>query len=246
MNHVRVIFLALSLLLICKDALGQVVISQVYGGGGNVGSILRNDFIELFNRGNAAVSLAGWSVQYASASGTSWDRTLLSGSISPGQYYLVQEAQGSAGFSSPPSPDAVGGINLSAMSAKIALVSNSNVLSGSSLSGSQIVDFVGYGSANFSEGRPAGELSNTIAAIRRSAGCTDTNNNQADFSIGSPNPRNGRFPVNVCGGGSVPSVPAAPQISEAGVTNGASFLSGPVAPGEIVVISGRVSVLLPQ
>ena len=39
--------------------------------------------------------------------------------------------------------------------------------------------------------------------------------------------------MNPCGGG-LPS----PQISAEGVTNGASFLPGPVAPGEIVVISG--------
>ena len=51
-----------------------IVISQVYGGGGNSGATLRNDFIELFNRGNTAITVTGWSVQYASASGSSWDR----------------------------------------------------------------------------------------------------------------------------------------------------------------------------
>ena len=74
-----------------------IVISQIYGGGGNSGATLRHDFVELFNRGNAAVTIDGWSIQYASASGTSWDRTLLSGTIQPGQYYLVMEAQGSGG-----------------------------------------------------------------------------------------------------------------------------------------------------
>jgi hypothetical protein len=37
-----------------------VVISQVYGGGGNAGATLRNDFIELYNRGAVPVSLNGW------------------------------------------------------------------------------------------------------------------------------------------------------------------------------------------
>jgi uncharacterized protein (TIGR03437 family) len=137
----------------------------------------------------------------------------------------------------PPSDATGGGINLSAISGKLALVSNSNVLSGGSPAGVQVVDFVGYGSANFSESRPTGALINTTAAIRRSNGCTDTGNNQDDFSIGSPNPRNSRSPLNVCAGGGG-GILAGPQISEAGVTNGASFLSGPVAPGEIVVISG--------
>ncbi len=43
----------------------SVVISQVYGGGGNAGAPLKNDFIELYNRGTTAVDLGGWSVQYA-------------------------------------------------------------------------------------------------------------------------------------------------------------------------------------
>ena len=49
---------------------GSVVISEVYGGGGNAGATYTNDFIELYNRTANAISLAGWSVQYASATGT--------------------------------------------------------------------------------------------------------------------------------------------------------------------------------
>jgi uncharacterized protein len=163
-----------------------VVISQVYGGGGNSGATLRIDFIELFNRGGSPVTITNWSVQYASASGTSWDRTLLSGVIQPGQYYLIQEAQGSGGSASLPSSDASGSINLRATDGKLALVNNSTVLSGTAPSGSSIIDFLGYGSANAAEGSSAGALSNTTAAVRRSAGCTETNNNRADFSVGSP------------------------------------------------------------
>ena len=33
--------------------------------------------VELFNRGAASVNLSGWSVQYASASGSSWQATPL-------------------------------------------------------------------------------------------------------------------------------------------------------------------------
>src|SRR5437660_8465415 len=40
-----------------------IVISQVYGGGGNSGATLKNDFIELYNRGTTAVNASGWSVQ---------------------------------------------------------------------------------------------------------------------------------------------------------------------------------------
>ena len=51
-----------------------------------------------------------------------------------------------------------------------------------------MVDFVGYGNANASEGGPAPALTNTTAAIRQAGGCADTNNNRADFSVGSPAP----------------------------------------------------------
>src|SRR6266850_126259 len=51
----------------------SIVISQVYGGGGNSGAVFKNDFIEIFNRGSAAVDITGWSVQQASATGTTWN-----------------------------------------------------------------------------------------------------------------------------------------------------------------------------
>src|SRR5919199_2572166 len=81
-----------------------IVVSQVYGGGGNAGATYKNDFIELYNRSAAPVSVTGWSVQYAASTGTTWQRTALSGSIAAGGYYLVQEAAGARGATSPPPP----------------------------------------------------------------------------------------------------------------------------------------------
>ena len=52
------------------DISSPVVISEVYGGGGNSGAPFTNDFIELYNKGTAAVDLSSWSVQYASATGS--------------------------------------------------------------------------------------------------------------------------------------------------------------------------------
>ena len=52
-----------------------IVISQVYGGGGNAGATYKNDFVELFNRGAAPVNVTGWSVQYAASAGTTWQVT---------------------------------------------------------------------------------------------------------------------------------------------------------------------------
>jgi Lamin Tail Domain len=94
-------FYTLSLLLaLGLSANAQVVISQVYGGGGNAGATYTNDFIELFNRGTVAQNLAGWSVQYTSATGPSgattpnWITTVLpSFNLQPGQYFLIHLLQ---------------------------------------------------------------------------------------------------------------------------------------------------------
>ena len=82
----------------------DIVISQVYGGGGNSGATFKNDFIELYNRGSVAVNVTGWTVQYASSTGSSWQKTTLAGTIEPGKYFLVQEAQGAGGTVDLPTP----------------------------------------------------------------------------------------------------------------------------------------------
>src|SRR5580698_8513280 len=107
-----------------------VVISQVYGGGGNAGSTFKNDFIELFNAGTSPVSLTGWSVQYASAAGTTWQVTALNGTLAPGQYFLVQESQGAGGTTPLPAPNATGNIAMSATAGKVALSSATTALTG--------------------------------------------------------------------------------------------------------------------
>src|SRR4051812_8305317 len=66
----------------------DIVISQIYGGGGNSGATLTNDFVELFNRGSTDVDLTGWTVQYASSTGSSWQRTNLAGTLAAGHHYL--------------------------------------------------------------------------------------------------------------------------------------------------------------
>src|SRR5438132_2778636 len=108
--------------LAASGSVSSVVISQIDGGGGNSGAQYRNDFIELLNNGQTTVSLAGWSVQYASAAGTTWQATALNGSIAPGHYILVQEAAGAGGTTPLPTPDFTGSINMSATAGKVALV----------------------------------------------------------------------------------------------------------------------------
>ncbi|MBA3246377.1 MAG: lamin tail domain-containing protein, partial [Actinobacteria bacterium] len=219
-------------------AAGDVVISQVYGGGGNSGATLKNDYIELYNRGTTTVDISTWSVQYASSTGSSWARTNLSGSLAPGKYYLVQEAAGTGGTTSLPTPDATGSIAMSATTGKVALVMTQTALTCGSAPGNcfpnaAISDFVGYGTAatNFEGAGPTATLSNTTAALRNGGGTIDTDNNAADFTAGTPNPRNS-------GGTPPPPPPPTPEL-EIGQIQGASHTSP--YEGQMVSTTGTVT-----
>jgi hypothetical protein len=184
----------------------NIVISQIYGGGGNAGATYKNDFIELYNLGSSTVSLNGWSVQYASATGTTWQVTNLTNvSLAPGQYYLVQEAAGAGGTVNLPAPDATGGINMSGTTGKVALVSSTTALTGACPTGGSIVDFIGFGTANCFEGAVAPAPSNTTADIRALAGCRETDANNTDFATGAPTPRNTASAFHYCTGPTNPS-----------------------------------------
>ena len=212
---------------------GGIVISQVYGGGGNSGATYTHDFVELFNAGTTVVDISGWSVQYASSSGTSWQVTNLSGTLQPGQYYLIQQAAGAGGTTPLPTPDATGSIAMAASNGKVALVNNSNALSGSCPTDG-VVDFVGFGSANCFEGSGATPtLSNTTAALRVDDGCQDTDDNAADFMTGAPAPRNTASPLNVCEATDPPDPPATTLFAlwdfDDGTTNATIDLAGGAA-----------------
>ena len=194
----------------------DIVISQVYGGGGNTGAQYHNDFIELFNRGASSVAVSGWTVQYASAGGSTWSKTNLSGSIPAGRYYLVQEAAGAGGGAPLPTPDATGTIAMSATSAKVALVTSTTALTCSTgcATAPGVKDFVGYGSSASSyETAPTGNLSNTTAALRNNGGATDTDNNSADFTVTAPNPRNSSFGGGGGGGTRIHDIQGTSHIS---------------------------------
>jgi len=90
-------------------------------------------------------------------------------------------------------------LNLSAASGKLALVSNTTQLEGSCpIAGGFVVDFVGYGSADCSEGSAAATLSNTTALHRAADGCSDTDQNSADFATAPPSPVNGGASAVAC------------------------------------------------
>ncbi len=204
------LFTSMLFLFIGFTSNAQVVISQVYGGGGNTGAQYTNDFVELFNRGTASVDISGWSVQYASATGPSatpfaWAvNSIPAGtSIAAGKYYLIKLAAGTTASSALPTPDldvTTSPINMSGTAGKVALVNSATALTGTTLTVGTYVDMVGFGpTASYYEGTAAvAILSNTTAAIRLNGGCTDNNANNTDFTVGAPAPRNSATAASIC------------------------------------------------
>jgi hypothetical protein len=217
-------FFTLSFFVTSAAVFGQVRISQIYGGGGNatpVAATYNQDFVELFNAGSLAVTIGGWSVQYASAGGSTWAVAAIpAGSIiQPGGYYLV--AMGNAGatgaaLSTTATPDPIGTntINLSGTSGKVALVNNTTALSGATTacSGATVIDVIGYGAGSCFETAvfPTTGITNALSAKRANNGCTDVNNNSTDFSLGAVLPRNSASPVSLC---TSPTITAASNIA---------------------------------
>ena len=168
-----------------------IVVNEVYGGGGNSGATYTNDFIELRNRGTAAVSLDGWSVQYHSGSATgAWQVTPLSGSIAPGAIYLVAEATGTGGTQPLPPPQATGTIAMSAHGrARSPLVNGTTALTCQRLGGlperRRSTSSATAPRSSARRPRRAG-ASNTASVQRKDA--ADTDNNAADFAAAAPTP----------------------------------------------------------
>ncbi|WP_292878607.1 ExeM/NucH family extracellular endonuclease [Microbacterium sp.] len=204
-----------------------VVINEVYGGGGNSGAVLKNDFVELVNVSDATADLSGWSLQYASSAGAFTNVQPLSGTIAPGSSFLVQEAAGSGGSEALPAPDLAPSpaLALSATGGKLALVHSTTALSGATGnagSAPSVVDFVGWGpsASDFAGSAPAPATTNTTS-VSRSATHANTGDNAADFTAGAPTPKGSGAtgPVD-------PGDPAAVSIAQIQGTGAASPLAG--------------------
>ena len=212
-----------------------LVISEVYGGGGNSGATYTNDFIELYNPTSAPISVDGMSVQYRSSGSiaAATGVTALSGSVPAGGHYLVQEAAGAGGTTALPTPDASGSVAMSGSAFTVWLASGTTALApaadGTAVRDG-IVDLVGVNSNTFETAKAAG-LSNTTSSSRIAA---DADNNAAEFVAGAPDPQSS--------GGTTepPAEPTEATIAEVQGTGDTSPLVG-----ETVVTEGVVTAAYP-
>ncbi len=195
------LFLAPWLLLTHADrtlaapAVSAVRISQVYGGGGAPGAQHTHDYVVLYNNGGSPVDLSNWSLQ--TGIGVSWQLTMLGGTLQPYSYLLVQFASSGSFGAALPMPDVISTVNLGTFSGKVALVDHQTLLTACPTT-AQVVDLVGYGSADCFETVAAAGLTNSLAAHRKGDGCIDSDNNNVDMASASPSPRNSSSPQHGC------------------------------------------------
>ncbi|WP_091669482.1 endonuclease/exonuclease/phosphatase family protein [Amycolatopsis marina] len=207
------------------------LIAEVYGGGGNSGAELTNDFVELATVGSAAASLDGFTVQYLPASPSAssrWQATALTGAIEPDARYLVAQGRGAGGTVELPTPDAAGSIAMSASAGTVALVASTEPLTcrtaADCAADARIVDLVGYGGAVVRENSPAPGTNNTTSVARPEL--TDTDSNAADFTAGAPSPTNTAGETPDDGGDPDPEPPTAARIHDIQGTTRISPLAG--------------------
>lgn len=174
-----------------------IVISQVYVAGGATNAFYNRDYIELYNQGTGAVNLNSWSIQYASAGGTSWQRVNLNGILSGKRYYLIEGGGGAVGQSLP-TPDISIGVSFSNTSGKIALKSDTVTLATDkpyTTNAANLIDFVGYAPStslvsDYKGSGPISNMSATRSAFRKLNGSYNVNDNKKDYILGIPSPRN--------------------------------------------------------
>lgn len=195
------VFTFIGLVSIAAFSNAQIVINEIYTGGGLLGAAITNDFIELKNIGSSTASLTGATIQYASATGAFTQYNNLPNiTLGPGQTYLIQQgSDGLGGIINLLNPNlivtvllnldgSVGvgvGVGLALTSGKVALATNNTQVTGPTAS--NVLDFVGYGLVNQYEGTGSAPSPTILNSITRTSG--DTNNNNVDFTITLPTPQ---------------------------------------------------------
>jgi len=211
------------------EASSTLVISQAYSGGGSntagSGAVYQHDYVEIKNISSSAQSIGGLQLMYGSATGQFGSSAgnifaLPAATLNPGQYYLVELSNaGTVGAALPVTADAATtNLNMSGSNGKVALVSATfpgNTCGGTNtpctLPNADIIDLVSWGTANNAEGGAAtnggASLDPSLGNVRKSNGCTDTDNNNADFDVlASPVPRNSQSAAAPCSGGGGPTL----------------------------------------
>ena len=212
-----------------------LVISEVYGAGGNVGAVYNADFVELFNPTSAAISVTGDYVHYRAGTGGSGGSPFaLTGSVPAGGHYLIQMSTAGTTGAPLPTPDAVAtpAFNLAAAGGQVYLLSSSTPVTtnGNQAGVAGIVDMVGATAATSFETAATSAPASATSSLNRGATGADSDSNAADFSLAAPSPQN-------AGTGTPPPPPTAYSIAE---IQGTDTDTSPHV-GETVITTGVVT-----
>lgn len=224
---------------------GKIQINEVYGGGGNSGAELTHDFVELTNSSDTDVDISGWTLNYASATGSFGSSSMtLSGTVPAGGTFLVQLAQGNGGSTALPGADATGTLAMGGSAGTIALTDTDGALVCSAEACSEdptVVDIVGWGKGanKFSGAAPAPATSNTTSLSRIAA----SGENSTDFAAGAPTPTNAAGETAGPGEPEEPEDPEEPPADAVPATITEIQGSGAASPlaGQAVITEGVVT-----
>ncbi|HEV7782104.1 MAG TPA: lamin tail domain-containing protein [Chitinophagaceae bacterium] len=217
-----------------------VVISQVYPGGGSgvAGVTYKNDYVELHNISAVTQNISGFSLQYGSSTGNFGNSAAqiftfpAATTIPAGGYLLVQlGTPGTAGANLPVTPDfSSTNLSMSAASGKVALVNNAVAVgcgataTPCTIPSPAFIDVVAYGACNNAEGGASVNNNvalpaNTNGCVRRTNGCTETDNNNADFDVVvNPVPRNSASTIVSCAAAPTPVLSISSPLAAFGNT----------------------------
>jgi predicted extracellular nuclease len=120
--------LLLSIPSFCVAQSNTLVISEVYGGGGNVNATYKSDYIQIFNLSPSPVNLEEYSIQVAEAGESKWAIINLSGVLQANHWYLLKGETGCTDGADLTLEDATANFNLNTTGGKIALVKSNKVL----------------------------------------------------------------------------------------------------------------------
>ena len=174
----------------------DLVISEVYGAGGNSGATYDADFVELYNPTGSAVSLDGLAIQYRSQAGTTGNAFPLSGSVAADEHYVIQMSATGANGDPLPGVDATASpaFAMSGSDGQVLLLNSTTGFTGTGdVAGSAALrDMVGYGNgATTFEGAPTGVDLTATTSAQRYDNHDDTDNNADDLSEVAPTPGEG-------------------------------------------------------
>ena len=164
----------------------NVVINEVYGGGGNSGAAFNKDFVELYNPTDQPIDVTGWTIEQRSTGDNVGNTHTLTGVVPAKSTFLITSTPGSNGDAITDADDTTAKFNFSGKGAIAVLFDANNTE----------VDLVGWGSASRAEGEAANGTT-TKTSIQRATLGVDTDNNAADFTVATPTPSgSGQTPVD--------------------------------------------------